>query len=103
MVWVAPDILLLLEGNDIDDRACKGVRATRSLGAVSRGTIGDGFVVSNFEFLTLVKPSEAQHNQGFDLPVEWLITQWVLSGLRVVSVAKGARTLSAIAPDLAED
>jgi hypothetical protein len=53
--------------------------------------------------LTLVKPSEAQHNQGFDLPVAWSITQWVLSGLRVVSVAKGARTLSAIAPDLAED
>ncbi|BBH33719.1 indole-3-glycerol phosphate synthase [Pseudomonas sp. St290] len=66
MVWVAPDILLLLEGNDIEDRAYKGVRATRSLGAVSRATIGDGFVESNFELLTLVKRSEAGLKYSFD-------------------------------------
>jgi hypothetical protein len=96
-------MLLLLEGNDSDDRACKGVRATRSLGAVSRGTIGDGFVVSNFEFLTLAKQSEAQHNQGIDLPLAWSITQWVLSGSLGASVAKGARMLLAMASDLTDE
>ncbi|WP_092198037.1 MULTISPECIES: hypothetical protein [unclassified Pseudomonas] len=51
--------------------------------------------------MTLTKQSEAQRNQGFDLLLAWTITHWILGGLRVVSVAKGVRILSAIAPELA--
>jgi hypothetical protein len=57
--------------------------------------------VSNFEYLTLAKQSEAQHNQGFDLLLTWTITHGILGGSRIASAAKGVRILSAIAPDLA--